>query len=93
MGGQPREYSNAVVMLADHIEEIGLAPVEVSEEHRYASLPLCVIDAVFSIGVGYTSTQATVARFCDKSGWPRRCDVARGSRRRKPQPHRLDCVL
>ncbi len=71
MGGQPREYSNAVVMLADHIEEIGLAPVEVSEEHRYASLPLCVIDAVFSIGVGYTSTQATVARFCDKSGWPR----------------------
>ena len=60
-----------VVKLADHIEAIGLEPVGVSEEHRYASLPLCVIDAVFSIGVKYTSTQATVARFCDKTGWPR----------------------
>ncbi|KDB05124.1 hypothetical protein U879_03135 [Defluviimonas sp. 20V17] len=57
-------------MLADHVEEIGLVPVGVSEEYRYASLPLCVIDAVFSISVKYTSTQATVARFCDKSAWP-----------------------
>ena len=68
---KPREFGDPVVMLADHIEEIGLEPVGVSQEYRYASLPLCVIDAVFSIGVKYTSTQATVARFCDKSGWPR----------------------
>jgi hypothetical protein len=66
-----RGCGDPVVMLADHIEEIGLEPVGVSQEYRYASLPLCVIDAVFSIGVKYTSTQATVARFCDKSGWPR----------------------
>ena len=65
VGGDP------VVMLADHIEDIGLEPVGVSEEYRYASLPLCVIDAVFSIGVKYPSTQATVARFCGKTGWPR----------------------
>lgn len=60
-----------IVMVADHIEDIGLKPGGVAEEYRYASLPLCVIDAVFSIGVGYTSTQATVARFCDKTGWSR----------------------
>lgn len=68
---KPLGCGGPVVLLADHIEEIGLVPVGVSEEYRYASLPLCVIDAVFSIGVKYTSTQATVARFCDKSGWPR----------------------
>ena len=68
---KPREFSDPVVMLADLIEEIGLEPVGVSQEYRYASLPLCVIDAVFSIGVKYTSTQATVTRFCEKTGWPR----------------------
>lgn len=68
---KPRGFGDPIVMLADHIEEIGLEPVGVSEEHRYASLPLCVIDAVFSIGVKYTSTQATVARFCDKTCWHR----------------------
>jgi len=66
-----RICGDPIAMIADHIEEIGLAPIGVSEEYRYASLPLCVIDAVFSIGVKYTSTQATVARFCDKTGWPR----------------------
>ena len=71
MGNAPRKCSNPVVLLADHVEDIGLLPVGVSEEYRYASLPLCVIDAVFSIGVRYTSTQAAVARFCDNTGWPR----------------------
>lgn len=68
---KPLGCGDPVVLLADHIEEIGLEPVGVSQEYRYASLPLCVIDAVFSIGVKYPSTQATVARFCDKTGWPR----------------------
>jgi hypothetical protein len=30
----------------------------------YQSLPLCVIDTVFSINANYQSTQNTVARFC-----------------------------
>ncbi len=38
-------------------------------EYRYASLPLCVIDAVFSISARYSSTQNTVERFCQFSGW------------------------
>ncbi|MDP4033591.1 MAG: hypothetical protein Q8P60_12190 [Pseudorhodobacter sp.] len=30
-----------------------------------------MIDAVFSIGVRYETTEAAVARFCDRLGWPR----------------------
>lgn len=37
------------------------------EEYGYHNLPLCIIDAIFSIGVNYTSTSFgnTVKRFCD----------------------------
>ena len=34
-------------------------------EYFYQSLPLCVIDAVFSIGVRYKSVQRVVRRYCD----------------------------
>src|SRR5258708_4337721 len=36
---------------------------------HYASLPLCVIDAVFSIGVRYASTERTVKEWCNNYGW------------------------
>ncbi len=36
--------------------------------YGYPHLPLCVIDAVFSIGVRYTSVDNTLARFCDFAG-------------------------
>ena len=35
-----------------------------SDDYGYPILPLCVIDAVFSIGVTYTSTENVVNRFC-----------------------------
>jgi len=35
------------------------------DEHFYQSLPLCVIDAVYSIGVIYEGTRRTVKRYCD----------------------------
>jgi hypothetical protein len=52
---------------------IDLQALSLPEEYFYASLPLCVIDAVFSIGVTYTSTQATVRRWCERQAppWPR----------------------
>ena len=37
--------------------------------YQYASLPLCIIDAVFSIGVRYRSTMATVERWCRRYRW------------------------
>lgn len=47
---------------------LDLAHAKLSDEYYYLSLPLCVIDAVFSIGVRYTSTRNTVIRFCDSCG-------------------------
>jgi hypothetical protein len=57
--------------LADYMTETGLELIELSPEYYYASLPLCIIDAVFSIGVTYTSTRNTVIRFCERQGWTR----------------------
>ena len=63
--------ANPVERLDDYMEAIGLTPAEDSEAYRYASLPLCVIDAVFSISVKYETTVATVGRVCDRLGWPK----------------------
>lgn len=38
------------------------------DEYFYQSLPLCIIDAVFSIGVKYDSTRNVVNRFCNHFG-------------------------
>jgi len=35
------------------------------ENYFYNSLPLCVIDAVFSIGVNYNSVENVITRYCD----------------------------
>lgn len=53
-----------------HVERnIVLPAVHLGPEHDYASLPLCVIDAVYSIGVNYTGTRNTVKRWCQFAGW------------------------
>lgn len=39
---------------------------ELGDEFYYASLPLCIIDSVFSVGVKYESVRNAVGRFCDK---------------------------
>ena len=43
---------------------------ERGDELRYASAPLCVLDAVFSIGVRYESVQALVRRYADHYDLP-----------------------
>lgn len=63
--------ASPVSKLADHIEKIGLEELTLVEEYRYASLPLCVVDAVFSIGVRYSSTQKVVENLCHYTGWSR----------------------
>lgn len=63
--------ASPVSKLADHIEKSGLEVPALADEYRYASLPLCVVDAVFSIGVRYTSTQKVVSNLCDYTGWAR----------------------
>ena len=46
-------------------ENFDLDEIELPDEYRYSSLPLCLIDAIFSIGVKYSSTKNTVMRYCD----------------------------
>lgn len=54
-----------VQLLANYCHKnLDLGHIELGEEYGYMSLPLCVIDAIFSIGVTYTSTRNTVNRFC-----------------------------
>ena len=61
-------------------ENLDLSAVESAEEYGYASLPLCVIDAVFSIGARYASTENTVARFCKFFRVPQINEAARTNR-------------
>jgi len=40
---------------------------KLSEEYYYKSLPICIIDAVFSISIRYTTTRNVVMNFCRKA--------------------------
>lgn len=54
------------VAIAAHAEQVlPLATASLGDEYRYQSLPLCVIDAVFSISIRYAIVQGVVARYCD----------------------------
>ncbi len=44
---------------------LNLKDAQLSDEYYYNSLPLCIIDAVYSINAKYTSTRNTVIRYCD----------------------------
>jgi hypothetical protein len=45
--------------------------LKLSDEYYYHSLPMCVMDAVFSIGIKYTTTRKVVINFCEKTGLKR----------------------
>ena len=47
---------------------LDLSSASLSASYYYDSLPYCVIDAVFSIGVKYTSTQNVVKNYCTYYG-------------------------
>lgn len=49
-------------------DKFNLDELSLSDAYYYNSLPLCVIDAVFSIGVRYTSTENAVKRYCAALG-------------------------
>ena len=52
--------------IAKHCDQIlDLDNAKLSDEYFYQSLPLCVIDAVYSIGVNYESVRNIVNRYCD----------------------------
>ncbi len=74
---QSKSQLNDISRLVEYcITHLDLPNAKLSDEFYYHSLPLCVIDAVFSIGVRYTSTQNVVHRFCHHFALP----VTRSSR-------------
>lgn len=54
-------YSNEISKYC--INKLDLNNTKLSNEYYYSSLPLCIIDAVFSISIKYTTTQNVVQRF------------------------------
>jgi hypothetical protein len=59
---------------------LDLRNARLDDEYYYCSLPLCVIDTIYSIGARYQSTELTVKRFCAYFG------LERLSRERYPDP-------
>jgi len=58
-------HSEEVDVLCRSISScIDLNTAELCDEFFYYSLPLCVIDSVFSIGVNYESVKNAVKRYC-----------------------------
>ncbi len=51
--------------------ELPLSSKQLGDEYFYGSLPLCVIDAVYSIGVRYEGVRNVVARFCEHASTPK----------------------
>jgi hypothetical protein len=63
------EIDKLVAYIRGTLTDLNAAPTDAAYE--YASVPLCVIDAVFSIGVRYESTERTVTDFCTRHQWQR----------------------
>lgn len=54
-----------IAKLADHCDSVlNLSQAHLSDEYVYQSLPLCVIDAVYSVGAKYAGTRRTVMDYC-----------------------------
>lgn len=54
-----------VSIIAARAEEVlPLTDANLGDEYFYQSLPLCVIDAVYSIGVRYEGVRNTIDRYC-----------------------------
>lgn len=56
--------SDAATVAAYADQLLPLATASLGKEYRYQSLPLCVIDAIYSIGVRYSGTKRVVERYC-----------------------------
>jgi len=57
--------ANEATLLAEACRAQLSLPVVLGDEYRYAHLSLCILDAVFSIGVRYEGTAAAVRRYAE----------------------------
>lgn len=57
------------IKIAEFCEKVlDLENAKLPDEYYYTSVPLCVIDSVFSIGVRYEGVKNTVKRYCEYFG-------------------------
>lgn len=63
---QENEKINKIVSFL--VDNYDLESFELPSEYDYSCLPLCILDAVFSIGVKYKSVENVISRFCAKTG-------------------------
>lgn len=63
------QIDKLVAYIRSTLKDLNAAPTDAAYE--YASVPLCAVDAVFSIGVRYESTERTVTEFCARHRWQR----------------------
>ena len=81
--------SDEAELIAAHAGRVlPLATARLGDEYFYQSLPLCVIDAVYSIGVRYSGVQRVVARYCERLGWR----TFRAERRTLPPTHDQESI-
>jgi hypothetical protein len=60
--------SNEPDLVAAHADRLlPLAGAALTDDYYYQSLPLCAIDAVYSIGVRYEGVRAVVLRYCERT--------------------------
>ena len=56
--------------LADYAESsLQLKAARLSPAYYYQSLPLCIVDAIFSLGVRYQQVEKVVSNVCQDAGW------------------------
>jgi hypothetical protein len=78
-----------VQLLARHAaSNLPLDTARLGDEYFYQSLPLCVIDAVYSIGVRYDCVAAVVERYCRQFGLRK----TRGDRKEMPPNNEQESV-
>lgn len=56
---------NDIQLIIENIRQKVNLSINLPDEYYYAHLPCCIIDAVFSIGVRYSSTRNVVIRYCE----------------------------
>ena len=57
--------STEISLIATQAQKVlSLGTAQLGDEYFYQSLPLCVIDAVYSIGVRYEGVRNTIGRYC-----------------------------
>ena len=63
--------SDADLVYERALNMLPVVKARLPDDYFYASLPLCVIDAVWSLGVNFKSVLNVVGRYCEKTGVPR----------------------